>query len=58
MVYAIEIEFDNRRYFEMRNAVLDGYTGELGESETRFLLHPTTRSSQLSYNPEYTPTPA
>lgn len=58
MVYASEIEFDNRRYFEMRNAVLDGYTGELDESETRFLLHPTTRSSQLSYNPEYTPTPA
>lgn len=57
-VYAPEIEFDNRRYFEMANAVLDGCTGELDESNDRFLKCPTIRSSQLPYNPDYTPTSA
>lgn len=55
LVYAPEIEFDNRRYFEMQNAVLDGYTGELNTDEDRFLQHPTTRSSKLDYKPDYTP---
>ena len=53
--YAPEIEFDNRRYFEMHNCVLDGYTGELNYEEERFLAHPTTRSSKLDYLPDYTP---
>lgn len=57
-IYAPEIEFDNRRYFEMSNCVLDGYTGELDSSAERFLTSPTTRSSALSYRPEYTPSPA
>lgn len=56
--YAPEIHFDSRRYFEMGNCVLDCHTGELNFEEERFLLHPTTRSSPLSYDPEYTPSPA
>lgn len=55
LVYAPEIEFDNRRYFEMRNCILDGYTGKLDYSEKRFLTNPTTRSSSLEYLPDYQP---
>jgi hypothetical protein len=54
-VYAPEIEFDNRRYFEMGNCVLDGFTGELDFADERFLTSPTTRSSKLNYLPEYEP---
>ena len=54
-VYAPEIEFDNRRYFEMHNCIMDGYTGDLDFTDERFLTHPTTRNSRLSYQPEYTP---
>lgn len=57
-IYAPEIEFDNRRYFEMRSCVLDGLTGELNYDEDRFLTNPTTRSSGLDYKPEYAPSPA
>ncbi len=57
-VYAPEISFDNRRYFEMRNCILDGITGELEESDERFLKYPTTRASLLSYQPEYKPSAA
>lgn len=57
-IYTPEIEFDNRRYFEMKNCILDGYTGELDTSEERFLKNPTTRASALDYQPEYTPSPA
>lgn len=57
-IYAPEIEFDNRRYFEMANCVLDGYTGELDYSEKRFLTYPTTRSSHLPYKPDHQPSPA
>ena len=56
--YAPEIHFDNRRYFEMGNCVLDGFTGELDYSEERFLTCPTTRSSELNYEPSHQPTPA
>lgn len=52
-IYAPEIYFDNRRYFEMKNCILDGLTGELEYGDERFLKHPTTRSSTLSYDPEY-----
>lgn len=58
LVYAPELEFDSRRYFEMGNCVLDGLTGDLDYSEERFLTCPTTRSSNLSYKPDHTPTPA
>lgn len=57
-VYAPEIEFDNRRYFEMGNCILDGYTGELNYDEDRFLKHPTTRASKLDYKPDYEPSVA
>lgn len=57
-IYAPEIEFDNRRYFEMGNCILDGYTGELNYDEDRFLTHPTTRSSRLDYKPDYQPSAA
>lgn len=57
-IYAPEIEFDNRRYFEMKNCILDGYTGELNFEEERFLVSPTTRASNLSYQPDYTPSVA
>ncbi len=57
-IYAPEIEFDNRRYFEMGNCILDGYTGELNYSDDRFLEHPTTRASKLSYEPDYKPSAA
>jgi len=56
--YAPEIEFDNRRYFEMGNCILDGETGDLDYTEERFLTSPTTRSSELSYEPDYKQTPA
>jgi len=56
--YAPPIDFDNRRYFEMSNCVLDGVTGELNYDDDRFLTHPTTRSSPLSYLPDYHPSPA
>lgn len=56
--YAPEIEFDNRRYFEMNNCVLDGLTGDLNYEAERFLAHPTTRSSKLDYIPDYTPSAA
>lgn len=57
-IYAPEIEFDNRRYFEMANCILDGDTGELNFEDERFLKHPTTRASKLNYQPEYTPSVA
>ena len=56
--YAPEVEYESRRYFEMGNCVLDGHTGELDYSEERFLHNPTTRSSELSYDPSHTPSPA
>lgn len=56
--YAPTIEFDNRRYFEMQDCVLDGFTGELDYSEERFLNKPTTRSSLLAYKPDYQPSVA
>lgn len=55
LVYAPHIEFDNRRYFEMANCILDGYTGDLNSEDERFLAHPTTRSSTLKYDPAYEP---
>lgn len=57
-IYAPEIEFDNRRYFEMKNCILDGYTGDFNRDEERFLTHPTTRSSKLDYVPDYEPSVA
>jgi hypothetical protein len=57
-IYAPEIEFDNRRFFEMKNCVMDGFTGELNYDTERFLSHPTTRSSKLSYKPDYEPSVA
>lgn len=57
-IYATEIEFDSRRYFEMENCILDGYTGELNSDEERFLVHPTTRSSRLKYDPTHKPSVA
>lgn len=57
-IYAPEIHFDNRRYFEMKNCILDGETGELNYDDDRFLKHPTTRASALEYNPDYKPSPA
>lgn len=56
--YAPQIQFENRRFFEMGNCVLDGETGELDYSEERFLACPTTRSSPLSYEPSHIPTPS
>lgn len=56
--YAPEISFDNRRYFEMRNCIMDGHTGELNYDEERFLKNPTTRSSPLEYLPDYKPSVA
>lgn len=56
--YAPEASFDNRRYFELANAVLDSHTGELDYSPERFLHCPTTRGSELAYLPEYEPTAA
>jgi len=57
-VYAPEIKFDNRRYFEMANCILDGDTGELNYDVDRFLTHPTTRASRLEYKPDYQPSVA
>jgi hypothetical protein len=58
LVYAPEIEFDNRRYFEMAGSILDGLTGELNASDERFLENPTTRSSKLDYKKDYQPSVA
>lgn len=58
LTYAPAGEFDDRRYFETQNCILDGKTGELDYSPTRFLDKPTVRCSPLPYNPEYAPTPA
>lgn len=57
-VYAPEIDFDNRRFFEMANCIMDGYSGELDYSDERFLESPTTRSSKLAYLPEFEPSVA
>ena len=57
-VYAPEISFDNRRYFEMGNCILDGLTGELNDTPERFLTCPTTRASTLDYDPKYQPSVA
>lgn len=57
-VYAPEIKFDNRRYFEMGDCILDGLTGELNYDDDRFLKHPTTRASKLDYKPDYQPSVA
>lgn len=56
--YAPHIGFDNRRYFEMANCIMDGHTGELDYSDERFLRYPTTRSSPLEYLPNYEPSAA
>lgn len=56
--YAPRITFDNRRYFEMRNCIMDGHTGELDFADERFLKYPTTRSSLLAYLPDYEPSVA
>lgn len=53
--YAPKIYFDNRRYFEMANCILDGYTGDLNSEDERFLICPTTRASSLKYDPSYEP---
>lgn len=58
LLYAPKIQFENRRYFEMGDCILDGNTGELDYSEERFLSCPTTRSSLLSYEPSHIPTPS
>lgn len=58
LVYAPEIEFDNRQYFEMANCILDGHTGNLIYDDERFLTAPTTRNSPLPYDPDYNPTVA
>lgn len=58
LVYAPEIVFDNRRYFEMHNCVLDCFTGDLNSDDERFLDCPTTRASQLDYKPDYKPSVA
>lgn len=58
MQYAVKVEFDNRRYFETSNAVLDALTGDLLTDDERFLKAPTTRSSALAYEPDYTPSEA
>ena len=57
-VYAPKISFDNRRYFEMGDCVLDGYTGELNYEDERFLDNPTTRGSGLTYQLDYEPSVA
>jgi hypothetical protein len=57
-VYAPRIEFDNRRYFEMGNCILDGYTGELIFEDERFLDCPTTRASELDYKQNHKPSVA
>lgn len=57
-IYAPEIEFDNRRYFEMGNCILDSITGDLNYDEDRFLQHPTTRASKLDWLPDYEPSAA
>lgn len=57
-IYAPEIEFDNRRFFEMGNCILDGLTGELDYTPERFLNSPTTRSSKLDYDPNHKPSAA
>ena len=56
--YAPQISFDNRRYFEMANCIMDGYGGELNYGAERFLDYPTTRNSPLEYLPEYEPSEA
>lgn len=56
--YAPAGEFNDRRYFETANCILDGKTGELDYSPTRFLDKPTVRHSPLAYDPEYIATPA
>lgn len=56
--YASEATFDNRRYFETSNMVLDAVTGELHQGDTRFLDYPTTRCSVYPYDQDYTPSPA
>jgi hypothetical protein len=55
LVYAPTIDFDNRRFFEMANCILDGYSGDLNSDDLRFLDHPTTRASHLKYDPAYEP---
>lgn len=57
-MYAPSISFDNRRFFEMRNAILDGETGDLHTGDNRHLLYPTMRSSQFPYDPDYKPSAA
>lgn len=57
-IYAPTIEFDNRRYFEMGDCILDGLTGELNREPERFLTNPTTRASRLDYKPDYEPSVA
>lgn len=58
LTYAPSGEFDNRRYFETANAVLDGRTGTLNYDEDRFLVNATVRGSELAYEPSYTPSQA
>lgn len=56
--YAPELTFANRRFFELRGAVLNGVTGELDKSRQRHLTCPTLRHSHLDYQPDYQPTEA
>ena len=56
--YAPNITFDNKLYFEMPSAVLDGQTGELITTPDRHLTHPTLRNSPFDYDPTYEPSQA
>jgi hypothetical protein len=46
--YAPQISFDNRRYFEMANCIMDGHNGGLDYEPERFLNYPTTEVHLLN----------
>lgn len=52
LIYAKELRFENRRYFEFKSGVLDTETGEINRDEDRHLRFPTVRNTQLDYVPE------
>lgn len=56
--YAPDITFDNKLYFEMPSAILDGRTGKLITTPDRHLTHPTLRNSPFDYDPTYEPSQA
>jgi len=56
--YAPNITFDNKLYFEMPSAILDGRTGKLITTPDRHLTHPTLRNSPFDYDPTYEPSQA